>query len=112
MMSDTAQERPPHLYVRSVNVRIPGLLGLVLALPLLLVFGAVALTSLLVALAASVFVPRLLRGSPRHLDAGAPDAPDTITLERSAYRRTGESDRPGTRLLRGPSPDTPSTRQR
>ena len=110
-MGDTDQGRPSHPYVRNVSLRIPGLLALMLALPLLVVFGALALASFLVGLAVVVLMPGLMRRPPRQAEPDAVDTVETITLERSAYRTMGEGGGPVTPLLRGPAPGSRPARR-
>jgi hypothetical protein len=90
--ADGARRHVRHYEVRITRVPTP--LALILAVPLVLAVGIVAVTALALGVAALIVAPRLL-GRARTAAGNA----DTITLDPSSYRRQPAD---GERLRLGP----------
>jgi len=78
-------EGPPRIEVRSASMRLPGILGLLLAIPLFFLFGLVAITLLVVGAVGMLIGPWLLRRMIRRMEAEVPAGDTTIELDRSSY---------------------------
>jgi hypothetical protein len=78
----TQESGSPRMHGRVRIVRLPSGVGLLLAIPLFLVFGVASVAALLVAVSAVVVAP-LFRSRGR---AAPRDERDTIVLDRDAYR--------------------------
>jgi hypothetical protein len=82
-MSDPRPDGQGDARVRMKIVRMPPGLALVLALPVVLVAGAVAVATLAAGVVALLFAPARVRRAERRDDA---DGGVTITLDPSAYQ--------------------------
>ena len=97
-MTPNQDERQAGGQIRSVNIRVPGALALLLAVPVLLLAGLLAIAGLLAGVAALVLMPWLTRRLPRSFEEET-----TITLDPTAYRHAeGDGGRAVGRLLMGP----------
>ena len=97
-MKPDEHDLPPAGEIRSVSIRVPGMVALLLAIPVLLLAGLLALAGLVAGVAALVLMPWLARRHPRSFDAEE----STITLDPTAYRRADGNPERADRLLIGP----------
>ena len=89
-MSDVHDQGPRRVEIRTATIRISGALGLLLAIPVLFVFGAVALACLVAGLTAMMVAPGLFRHAERETGREELDSEDAITLADTAYRTIDE----------------------
>ena len=78
-------EGPPRVEVRTASMRLPGILGLLLAIPLFFLFGLVAITLLVIGAVGMLIGPWVLRRMIRRMEAEVPAGDTTIELDRSSY---------------------------
>ena len=89
-MSGAGDHGPGDLGTWTATIRIPGALGLLFAIPVLSVFGAVALACLVAGLTAMMVAPWLVRHRGTEVVHEEPDAENTITLDGAAYRTVND----------------------
>lgn len=111
-MSDAGTRRPCRVEIRTATIRIPGVLGLLLAIPVLFVFGAIALACLVAGLTAMTIAPWLLRRAGPEAGHEEPSAEDAVTLDRTAYRTVDEAGEPRPALPWLARPHTPTGTRR
>ncbi len=76
---------PPRVEMRSASIRLPGILGLLLAIPLFFLFGLVAIMLLVAGAVGMLIGPWVLRRMIRRMEAEVPAGDTTIELDRSSY---------------------------
>jgi hypothetical protein len=84
-VSDAGHPGPCSRGMWRATIRIPGALGVLFAIPVLVVFGLVALACLVAGLTAMMVAPWILRRRGVEAVHEEADAGDTITLDRAAY---------------------------
>lgn len=81
----------PRVEIRTASIRLPGILGLLLAIPAFFVFGLVAIMLMVAGVVGMLIGPWMLRRMLRRMDDEVRSGEATIELERPAYSDLGQA---------------------
>lgn len=78
-------EGTPRVEVRTASIRLPGIVGLLLAIPAFFLFGLVAIMLVVAGAVGMLIGPWMLRRMLRRVEAEVPSGDTTIELDHSSY---------------------------